>query len=238
MDSGMQLYYDYTVSPLGRLFYDSVWAQLGVLSGKKILDFGSGFCFTTNHLAEQNDVTALEIDESIIKSSVQTGKFTQLCGDVTKLTDFADGTFDVVICHLVLEFTQNREEIMSQLCRVVKNDGFISVVRHNRNGRIVQAVVQDFDLDEAKRVLRGEPSFSSAFGNISYYEDSDLLAWAGNNLTAEKVYGVRVLASLHGSDINEQPDWAQKMLQTEKSLYSNPDFVKIAYFNHLILRKI
>ena len=52
-------YLDYIKTPWGRLFYRLVWHNLG-FKNRKILDFGSGFGVTSNHLAKFNDVTAVE----------------------------------------------------------------------------------------------------------------------------------------------------------------------------------
>ncbi len=237
MDEGMKLYYDYAISPLGKLFYKTVWSQLKGIQNKRILDFGSGFAFTSNYLAQNNDVVALEMNEAMIDAAQNTQTFSQICGDLETVKEMKDETYDVIVCHLVLEFTENPEEILTELLRVLKKGGIVSVVRHNRCGRIIQAVVQDYDLNECEKLLRGEYSYSSAFGNIKYYENEDVLSWAKNKLAIENVFGVRALASLHDEKIQTSENWTDKMLSIEMKLLENPEFVKIAYFNHLILKK-
>ncbi len=236
MDNNMKLYYDYTISPLGKLFYKTVWSQLGKVKNNKILDFGSGFAFTSNYLGESNEVTGLEINKEII-DEVKENKFTQIHGGLETLKNMKSETYDIIICHLVFEFVENPSEILKELTRVLKRDGFISVVRHNRNGRVIQAIVQDYDLDEAKKVLQGEPSYSSAFGDIKYYENDDILNWGENKIKIEKIYGVRTLASLHNSKIQEKENWLDEMYKMELELLKYEEFIKIAYFNHIILRK-
>ncbi len=237
MNNDMKLYYDYTISPLGKLFYKTVWSQLETIKDKKILDFGSGFAFTTNFLAKNNQVTALEMDESMIENCEKTQKFTQIHGNLSALEKFSDESFDVIICHLVLEFTENPKLILDELSRLLKKNGILSIVRHNRNGRIIQSIVQDYDLDDANNLLNNGFSFSSAFGDIKYYENDDLLNLTNNNYTVDSLYGIRVLASLHNIQIQNSENWLSKMFETEQKLVSNPDFIKIAYFNHIILRK-
>ncbi len=61
MNAELKLYYDYTVSPLGKLFYKTVFHQLEKYENMKVLDFGSGFGFTANFLSKKNDVTAVEM---------------------------------------------------------------------------------------------------------------------------------------------------------------------------------
>ncbi len=237
MNPDMQLYYDYTISPLGQVFYKTVWHQLQDLTDQKVLDFGSGFGFTANFLAQHNDVTALERDPSMIAAASATTAYTQLQGDVTTLHAFADNTFDVILCHLVLEFVDDPKEILAPLLRLLKPNGILSVVKHHKNGRIIQAVVQDYDLSDAFTLLDGGHSFSSAFGSIKYYTPDDLLCWADHTLTVEATYGVRSLASLQSAEIRANPNWVEEMFLMESRLLQQTAFVDIAYFNHLILRK-
>ena len=57
-----------------------VWQQLGVIAGRKILDFGSGVGVTADHLAEKNDVTAVEPDEDSAENRWMENPYTQLIG--------------------------------------------------------------------------------------------------------------------------------------------------------------
>ncbi len=238
MDQNMQAYYDYTVSPLGRVFYNTVWRQLEHIKDKKILDFGSGFGFTSTFLAKHNDVTAIELDQTMLDAVKKPEAFKQIHGDLSIVKAMPKASFDLIICHLVFEFVENPQEILQELMRVLKHDGLLSIVRHNRAGRIIQAVVQDCDLAEAHKLLDGAYAYSSAFGNIKYYEDKDLLNWSQQNLTVESFYGVRALASLHSSAMQSQENWSENMLALEWELLKNPHFIDIAYFKHLFLRKV
>ncbi len=237
MDEIKRPYYDYTISPLGRLFYRSVWEQLGTQSGKDILDFGSGFGFTAGELARDNRVTAIDPDPGMIQYATASG-YTQLIGDVRVLSSFADAAFDLIVCHMVLEFVPNREEVLAELTRLLKPGGLLSIVKHNRNGRIIQAIVQDYALAEAKELLEGNPSHSGTFGPICYYEDEDLLRWAKHTLRIRDKYAVRALASLHdAARQSEEACWVDEMLEMEHRLQSRPDYMNIAYFHHLLLTR-
>ena len=237
MNEGMKLYYDYTVGNLGRLFYKSVEAQLSQLKGKRILDFGSGFGFTSDFLAENNTVVAIEKDADMIEYAKNCNDYTCVNAGLEGLRNFEDNSFDGVMCHLVLEFVTNQNEILNELLRVLKPGGVLSVIRHNKNGRIVQAIVQDYDLADAEKLLDGGYSYSSAFGDIRYYTNDDLLEWCDGKIAVQDVKGIRVLASLHGAELSAADGWLENMLEIEGRLFNNDDFVKIAYFNHLLCVK-
>ncbi len=238
MNNDMKLYYDYTVSPLGKLFYKTIESQLDNIENKKILDFGSGFGFTAKFLAKKNDVTALEMNVDMIKASVNTANYTQIHGDLSALGELDDESFDAITCHLVLEFVDEPKVILTELMRVLKKGGILSVVKHNKNGRIIQAIVQDYDLEDAKNLLNGGYSFSSAFGNIKYYDNNILIDWTDNKTEIIDTFGARVLASIQNFDIQSKENWVEDMYKIETELLKDTDYIKIAYFNHILLKKI
>ena len=68
MDNKLKNYHENTEKPWSKLFYKMVWYQLGNQSSKNILDFGSGFGITANHLAANNTVTAIEPNIEMIEA--------------------------------------------------------------------------------------------------------------------------------------------------------------------------
>ena len=124
-----------------RLFKKIVWKQLGDMEGKKILDFGSGEGITANHFAEKNDVTAIEPSKEMLSNAWKDYEYTQIVGDVNALSAFKNETFDMIICHNVLEYIDDKAAVIKALARVLKKDGIISIVKHNRAGRVMQMAV-------------------------------------------------------------------------------------------------
>lgn len=220
-----------------RLFKRIVWTQLGDIEGKKILDFGSGEGITANHYAEKNDVTAVEPSEEMLSNSWTDYEYTQLVADVSVLSSFLDETFDVVICHNVLEYIDDKEVVLKELARVLKKDGILSVAKHNRAGRVLQMAVLLDDFEKANALLDGENSTASKFGAIRYYEDQDICNWAPE-LTVSESFGIRTFWDLqqnqekHGTE-----DWQQKMMQLEMRVAQIPEYREVAFFHHLILTK-
>ncbi len=237
MDSNMKSYYDYTLSPLGRLFYATLHRQLEWIKGKTVLDFGSGFGFTADRLAVDNKLTALEPDIEMIANSQNQNGYIQLIGDVQELKKLESESFDVVLCHLVLEFVEFRDEILAELTRLLKPGGTLSIVRHNREGRIIQAAVCEVNFSEAKRLLSGEDSFSETFGDIKYYDNDELLSMLNGRFEIEKVQGIRALASLHDAVTQNSEGWLEDMLHLENELLKRSEFVAVSYFNHIIMIK-
>lgn len=80
------------------------WEQIGEFKGKKVLDFGSGNGITASHYGAENQVTAIELDEETVKNRCTENIYEQICGSLDELKTFEDETFDVILCHNVLEY--------------------------------------------------------------------------------------------------------------------------------------
>ena len=220
-----------------RLFRKIIWAQLGDLRGRRVLDFGSGEGITADHYAADNDVTALEPWDEMLKDAWRDHEYRQIVGGVEALAKFADNTFDVVICHNVLEYADDKPAIVRELARVLKPGGFLSLVKHNRYGRVMQMAVLLDDCDKANALLDGEDSAASKFGRIRYYDDADIQAWCPG-LVTEKTYGIRAFWDLQQNQ-EKHPDelWQEEMMKLEMRVSEVEEFRSIAFFHHLILRK-
>ena len=220
-----------------RLFKKIVWKQLGDIKDKYILDFGSGEGITANHYAENNSVVAVEPWEEMLKDAWTDNEYRQIIGDVNSLKEFEDNSFDIIICHNVLEYIDDKENVIRELERVLKPEGFISLVKHNRNGRVMQMAVLLDDFDKANALLDGENSTASKFGAIRYYEDSQIEEWS-SELHIEKTYGIRTFWDLQQNQEKHSDEGSQdKMMDLELRVSVIDDFVDIAFFHHLIIRK-
>ena len=220
-----------------RLFKKIVWKQLGDIKDKYILDFGSGEGITANYFAEKNCVVAVEPWEEMLKDTWTDNEYRQIIGDVNSLKEFEDNSFDIIICHNVLEYIDDKENVIRELERVLKPNGFISLVKHNRNGRVMQMAVLLDDFDKANALLDGENSTASKFGAIRYYEDSQIEEW-DSKVYIEKTYGIRTFWDLQqNQEKHSDEEWQDKMMDLELRVSEIDDFVDIAFFHHLIIRK-
>ncbi len=214
-----------------------VWKQLGDIQDKKILDFGSGIGVTANYLAGHNDVTAIEPDEESVRERWADNCYTQITGSTDALREFTDETFDMIICHNVLEYVENREDIVKEFARVLKPDGRISIVKHNRAGRVMQMVVLLNDFEHAHSLLDGKDGMASKYGAIRYYEDSDIERWCPE-LTITKVLGMRTFWDMQqNQEIHKNIDWQDKMMEIEMRVSDMDGFRDIAFFHHMMIEK-
>ncbi|MCI6915269.1 MAG: class I SAM-dependent methyltransferase [Lachnospiraceae bacterium] len=220
-----------------RLFKKIVWKQLGDMEGKKILDFGSGEGITANHFAEKNDVTAIEPSKEMLSNAWKDYEYTQIVGDVNALSAFKNETFDMIICHNVLEYIDDKAAVIKALARVLKKDGIISIVKHNRAGRVMQMAVLLDDFEKANEILDGKDSTASKFGTIRYYEDNDITKWEPQ-ITISDILGIRTFWDLQQNQQKHGDEaWQEKMLQLELRVSQMREYKNIAFFHHLLLKK-
>lgn len=220
-----------------RLFKKIVWKQLGDMEGKKILDFGSGEGITANHFAEKNDVTAIEPSKEMLSNAWKDYEYTQIVGDVNALSAFKNETFDMIICHNVLEYIDDKAAVIKSLARVLKKDGIISIVKHNRAGRVMQMAVLLDDFEKANAILDGKDSTASKFGTIRYYEDNDITKWEPQ-ITISDIMGIRTFWDLQQNQQKHGDEaWQEKMLQLELRVSQMREYKNIAFFHHLLLKK-
>ncbi|MDO4741201.1 MAG: methyltransferase domain-containing protein [Eubacteriales bacterium] len=214
-----------------------LWRQLSFLRGAHILDFGSGDGATADHFAGDNHVTAVELSREQLVERFCEHDYMQLAGSLDQLAAMPDGCFDAVLCHNVLEYIDDKQAVLSELSRVLRKGGLLSVVKHNRAGRVFQMAVLLDDFDRAHTLLDGQNSVASRFGEIRYYEDEDLLRMCPG-FRCETVFGARAFWDLQQNQtLHADDEWRRKMLALEERVSTLEPYRSAAFFHHLLLRK-
>ena len=214
-----------------------IWKQLGSIHNKKILDFGSGNGVTASFYAKDNEVIAIEPSEEVLVNRVCDNDYRQITGSTKELKQFENESFDVILCHNVLEYAEDRECIVNEFYRLLKSNGLMSVVKHNRTGRVMQMVVLLNNFENANSLLDGKDGNAKKYGTIHYYENTDLTKWC-KDFSLLKVYGIRTFWDLQqNQEIQNDADWQKKMLQIEMRVQDIDEYKNIAFFNHLLLTK-
>lgn len=240
MNEKLKNFYNQQNTPWMKLFYRLIYTQLPEMSGKKILDFGAGFGWTANYLAGLgNEVVAVEPNPEMVETHLAEHSYLMRQGDVHSLKDFPDGSFDLIVCHNVMEYVESADEkgeIMAEFMRLLAPDGAISIIKHNFNGSIMQRAVFENETEEALGLLNGTAKHSAvSFGQISYYNVSELIARLP--LKVDKLYGVRTFFGIQCNEFKTAPDWADKMFKLEMEVAENPEFNSVSFFHHVILTK-
>ena len=239
MSDAIKNYRSMVDQPWGRMFYEMIYKQLDLSDCKKlkILDFGAGFCITADHYAKSHDVTAVEPNDEMRALRVGDNPYTLVGGGIDYLRDLDADSFDLVICHNVLEYADDKEAILKHLVRVTKPGGILSVVKHNLYGRVMATAVMSDDPKSALSLL-DQGAEKSMFGKRDVYSNEWITDLLKDEMTLIDTYGIRTFFGLSSNnDIKYTDDWYQSMLELETKACSMDEYRKVAFFNHLIFAK-
>lgn len=214
-----------------------VWKQLDFVHDKTVLDFGSGNGVTADYFAVSNAVTAVEPEMELLNVRSMENEYIQRVGSLEVLKEMEAESFDVILCHNVLEYASDREDIVREFYRLLRKDGCLSIVKHNRAGRVMQMVVLLNQFEHANELLDGGYSAASKYGTIRYYEDEDVIKWC-DGFAIEENHGIRTFWDLQqNQEIQKEQEWQEKMLEMELRVTDREEYRAVAFFHHLILKK-
>lgn len=208
MAANIQAYLENLQQPWGQIYYDILFAQLKDIKGKRVLDFGSGFGLVANHLAKDNQVLAVEPNQEMVALRVQDHPYQQCVGSLDQLASLEDASFEVILCHNVLEYVEDRKVILKEFTRLLKPGGLLSIVKHNEVGRVLQTVVFENDTQKALDLLAGQD-----------YQ------------------GIRVFYALQDNHFKGQEGWRESMLKMELAVCQESPYRDIAFFQHYSLKR-
>ena len=232
----IQQYKQMLEQPWGKIQYEITFAQLVHLKNKKILDFGSGLGLVSQFLGENNEVVAIEPEKEML-FAYPNHTYEKILGSLEQVKKFEAESFDIVLCHNVLEYIEenNRENYLSELKRVLKQDGKLSIIKHNQVGKIMQAVVFSNDVDQALELLKGNEFRSVSFNSGTTYTIDELLEMSKMKL--ENYQAIRTFYSLQMNEVKTKDNWLEKMTEMELAVCDLYPYKDISFLQHIWLVK-
>ena len=101
--------------------------------------------------------------------------YQQLCRSLDQLASLEDASFDVILCHNVLEYVEDSKDVLKEFTRLLKPGGLLSIVKHNEVGRVLQTVVFENDTQKALDLLAGQDLETHSMGLAqAYYLDREV----------------------------------------------------------------
>ena len=232
----IQQYKQMLEQPWGKIQYEITFAQLEHIKGKKILDFGSGFGLVSQFLAQNNEVFAIEPQEEML-FAYSNHRYEKILGSLEQVKKFESETFDIVLCHNVLEYIDKdcRVNYLSELKRVLKRNGKLSIIKHNQVGKIMQAVVFSNDVDQALDLLNGNEFRSVSFSQGTMYTIDELLEMSKMKL--ENYQAIRTFYSLQMNEVKTKDNWLEKMTEMELAVCNLYPYKDFSFLQHVWLVK-
>ena len=235
-------YVDLVKTPWGRMFYDLLYHQLDILQNPclNILDFGSGLCVSANHYAQWHNVTAIESSIEMIDNRFKDNNYKQLHGGLEVVSTFEDNYFDVLLCHNVLEYIVDKENVVFELLRVLKPGGVLSLIKHNHAGKVFGYSVFNNDPDKALEAIKDKTTDKTNFIGKQYlYTNDNVASWVDKyGCRVKEIFGMRTFFGLgQDNDIKYTDEWYRKMFELECVVTNDDEYRNVAYYNHIIIEK-
>jgi len=237
----------------GRLRIDLSWANLrgflpASVAGQRALDVGGGIGSLTLRLAALGfEVELLDRSEPMLALARKEPDAQRLSerisfhqADVNTLSRiFELSSFDLVVCHNLLEYIEDPLAVLRDLVQVLKKDGkaAVSLLVRNRWGEVLKAAIKNRDLALARRALSADTVLDSLYGQpVRLFDGSEasrMAEQAGLELLATR--GVRVASDyLDGEALAD--DAYKRLFEFELLLGAQPQFAAIARYTQLIAR--
>jgi S-adenosylmethionine-dependent methyltransferase len=245
-------YAAYLKTPAGRLRSDLAWANMQRFlprdsSNRRALDVGGGTGFASVQLARMcRAVVLLDSSEQMLRIARQqaedcgmTPRISFCHADTGQVREiFAAESFDIVVCHNLLEYSEDASATVRDIAHVLRKAGVISVLVRNRAGEVLKDAVRSGDWKLAAADLIAETVVDSLYGNrMRLFAPADLrelLARAGLEIVGE--HGVRVFFDYVGIE-NPTDETYSQIFELESELGARPEFFAIARYIQVIARR-
>ncbi len=251
--SGANQYSVYLETPEGRLRSDLSFATLQEFLPVQVqpslcaLDLGCGTGATAVRLARLGiHVTLLDSSSAMLdiakRAALEAGvtdKIELQQGDAGKLAKlFHARSFDVILCHNVLEYCDDPGAVLRGAARALRDSSAIlSVLVRNQAGEVLKAVIQAGDLAAAENGLTAEWGHESLYGGtVRLFTPDSLRAMLTDaSLAAVAERGVRVLADYLPPRVSRSEDYTQ-IFELERQLGSRAEFAAVARYTQCVAR--
>ena len=248
-NAGLADWKEWQEASWGRLYYTVVRANLQRHLGERplhILDAGGGNGPDALYFAARGHrVTLLDFSTGMLADARRVaearGLTTHLTfhhADCLAVPDlFPAQTFDVVLCHNVLQYVDDAGALLRALCVPLKPRGVLSVIGMNRYSEVYRAVFGQGDLITAYARLDARNEVTPVFGATMRLYTADEMAPALRSLGCEVVghYGVRCVADYLPNDgRKDDPQFYADLARLECALATTHPYNLVARYFHLI----
>lgn len=248
-------YAAYLETPEGRLRLDLPFANLQEFlpmpAGQSplcALDLGCGTGANGLRLARLGfQVTLLDSSPAMLDIAKRAAQEAQIAekieakhGDADQLVNlFQVGTFDVILCHNVLEFVENPGAVLHAAQRALRNaSAMLSVLVRNRAGEVLKSAIVSGDLAAVDHNLTDEWGSEALYGGkVRLFTPGTtraMLKEASLEVVAER--GVRVLSDYLSPRVSLSAEY-ERIFALERKLGRRPDFAAVARYTHYLARR-
>lgn len=211
--------------------------------GLTILDAGGGSGHLAVRLARMGHrVTLCDLSEEMIglarARAAQAGVSHRIefhCGAIQDFVAPAPGTFDLLICHAVLEWVSDPRDVLRALRRLLHGGGYLSVMFYNRNAALLKQALKG-DFEKALAASVGEQSYQGWGRGVNPLDNDAVAVWLEeSDFNVVEKAAVRVLHD-HIDEEKRGPTRLHSLLALEQHLSRVEPFVSLGQHTHILAR--
>jgi S-adenosylmethionine-dependent methyltransferase len=252
--SGADKYAAYLETPEGRLRCGLAFANLQdflVLPQSRRslrgLDLGCGTGATAVRLARlgihmtllDSSSAMLDIAKRAAREAGVDGKIALNHGDAAQVANlFPAGSFDVVLCHNILEYVDDPVAVLRGAARAMRDSSAIlSLIVRNQAGEVLKAAIQAGDLAAAEQNFTAQWGHESLYaGKVRLFTAESLQAMlmeASLAVTAKR--GLRVVSDYLPPRVSLSAEY-ERIFELELKLGRRPEFAAVARYTQCLAR--
>jgi 2-polyprenyl-3-methyl-5-hydroxy-6-metoxy-1,4-benzoquinol methylase len=151
---------------------------------------------------------------------------------------FEPKSFDLIVCHNVLEYVEHPAETLRSAAGLLKDSAAVfSIVVRNQIGEVLKAAIKSGNLAEAEENLTAERGTESLYGGTVLLLSAETLWQMLRDASLEVIAnrGIRVVSDYLPEKVSLSRDY-QRILDLELKLGRRPEFAAIARYMQCLVR--
>ncbi|WP_456786034.1 class I SAM-dependent methyltransferase [Cellulomonas sp. P5_C5] len=246
-DSHLEDWRAWQESPWGRIRYrvaaHTLARTCGAVAARplRVLDVGGGDGSDSAPLADAgHDVTVLDRSEVLLAQARSRADLRTVCADLDDLPGLGLGTFDLVLCHNVIQYRPHTVAVVGVLAGVVAVGGAISLMAPNPPAEVLAAVIRRADLQEAAHLVDAPTIRTATFDQDVRRVGADEVVVALQDVGFSSLtrYGIRCVTDyIADDDRKSDPDFYAELEALELTLCDREPFVRTARMWQLVARR-
>ena len=249
-ERGADHYASYLGTPEGRLRVDLALANLKEFLPRTrtplhALDLGCGSGAISVRLVRlglkvtllDSSLPMLDFAKRAMREAGVSDKIELIHGDAAQAAElFHDQSFDVIVCHNVLEYIDDPNAVLRGAARLLRDSSaMLSVMVRNQAGEVLKAAIQGGDLAAAEHNLTAEWGKESLYGGrVRLFTAEVLEAMLKAALLEVTVgRGVRVVSDYLPPQVSRSAEY-DRILELERKLGARPEFAAVARYTQYL----
>jgi len=214
----------------------------------RILDVGGGNGLNSIYFAKQgHSVTLLDYSTAMLSEAKQAagkqgvpGRITFCQAEAGAVQELFKGQqFDLVLCHLMIEFVIEPRKVLKDICELIAPQGLLSLLDANRYAEVYRKAIQTNDLAAALKAVDTKEYFHPWFNRVtplfSSAEMMDILQANGCEVVGD--YGIRCLCDYLPNEPKYEAAYYEALEHLERKLTDTYPYNLLARFYQVIGRK-